>query len=46
MPHMLYYLLLLAVVAPILSLVGDPKLEMAIFIFSALSPKRNIVWFW
>ncbi len=37
MPRMLYYLLLLAVVAPILSLVGGPKMETAIFIFSALS---------
>ena len=37
MPRMLYYLLLLAVVAPILSLIGGPKMETAIFIFSALS---------
>ncbi|MBV9710843.1 MAG: cation transporter, partial [Ktedonobacteraceae bacterium] len=37
MPRMLYYLLLLAVVAPVLSLTGGPKMETAIFIFSALS---------
>jgi Ca2+:H+ antiporter len=37
MPRMLYYLLLLAVVAPALSLIGGAKLETAIFIFSALS---------
>jgi Ca2+:H+ antiporter len=37
MPRMLYYLLLLAVIAPVLSLVGGPNLETAIFIFSALS---------
>ncbi len=37
MPRMLYYLLLLAVIAPILSLMGGPKMETAIFIFSALS---------
>jgi Ca2+:H+ antiporter len=37
MPRMLYYLLLLAVVAPALSLLGGAKLETAIFIFSALS---------
>ena len=37
MPRMLYYLLLLAVVAPALSLLGGVKLETAIFIFSALS---------
>ncbi len=37
MPRMLYYLLLLAVIAPILSLRGGPNLETAIFIFSALS---------
>ncbi len=37
MPRMLYYLLLLAVVAPTLSLIGGAKLETAIFIFSALS---------
>ncbi len=37
MPRMLYYLLLLAVVAPALSLIGGAKLETAIFILSALS---------
>lgn len=37
MPRMLYYLLLLAVVAPALSLIGGSRLETAIFIFSALS---------
>ena len=37
MPRWLYYLVILAVVAPIISLVGGPKLETAIFIFSTLS---------
>jgi Ca2+:H+ antiporter len=37
MPRWLYYLMILAVVAPIISLVGGPKLETAIFIFSTLS---------
>ncbi|HEV2663191.1 MAG TPA: calcium/proton exchanger [Ktedonobacteraceae bacterium] len=37
MPRWLYSLVILAVVAPIISLIGGPKLETAIFIFSTLS---------
>lgn len=37
MPRWLYLLLILAVVAPILELVGGSQLETAIFVFSALS---------
>src|SRR6266516_2130005 len=37
MPRWLYYLMILAVIAPIISLVGGPRLETAIFIFSTLS---------
>jgi Ca2+:H+ antiporter len=37
MPRWLYYLLVLAVIAPILTLVGGSQQETAIFIFSALS---------
>ena len=36
MPRWIYYLLILAIVAPVLSLVGGTHLEMAIFICSAL----------
>src|SRR5450755_637974 len=36
MPRWLYYLVILAVVAPIISLVGGPKLETAIFICSVI----------
>lgn len=37
MPRWFYYLLLLAVIAPIISLIGGPNQETAIFICSALS---------
>ena len=37
MPRWLYYLLILAVIAPIISLVAGPQQEMVIFICSALS---------
>ena len=37
MPRWLYYLMILAIVAPILELVGGARLELAIFIASALS---------
>jgi Ca2+:H+ antiporter len=37
MPRWLYYLMILAIVAPILELVGGARLELAIFIASAIS---------
>jgi len=37
MPRWLYYLMILAIVAPILALVGGTRLELAIFIASAIS---------
>ena len=36
MPRWLYYLLLMAIVAPIINLVWGEQQEMAIFIFSAI----------
>ena len=37
MPRWLYYLIIMAVVAPIIEVIWGPQQEMAIFIFSAIS---------